>query len=398
MEKAGDRRAEQRLTYRWPVRFSRDVKKKPFPGQIVNVSSKGLSILCHADGNCPALDQVVTVDFSVPHFDSADSFDAVFFSRIGHVCRVDNLSSMVNRVAFQFAEPLFFKPGEQGISESDAQKRLEAKARLITKAEEKANFYGEAFAMAEERIKSYAKAESEAEEREKAYIEAIAGAEERIKSYAKAKSEAEKREKAYIEAVARAEERIKSYAKAKSEAEKREKAYIEAIARAEERIKFYAEAKAEAEKKLKAEIEARCKAEADVRVEAEQRAKAEAKATTESKLRAKAQKKANTEAQKRIELERARLEAEAKEKIKSYADRIAKIKAESDEAVAKVKAKAADTIAKVRDQFKQKDDAHAKAKIVAVKKPKVKSKNKQSAKATLMEKVDEIITDRNRVF
>ena len=365
MEKADDRRAEQRLTYRWPVRFSRDVKKKPFPGQIVNVSSKGLSILCHADGNCPALDQVVKVDFSVPHFGSADSFDAVFFSRIGHVCRVDNLSSMVNRVAFQLDEPLFFKPGEQGISESDAQKRLEAKARSITKAEEKTKFYGEALARAEERIKSYAKAKSEAKEREKAHNEALAGA----------------------------EERIKSYVKAKSEAEEREKAYIEAIARAEERIKFYAEAKAEAEKKLKAEIEARCKAEADVRVEAEQRAKAEAKAITESKLRAKAEKKAGAEAQKR-----ARLKAEMREKIKSYTDQMAKIKAESDEAIAKVKAEAADTIAKVRDQFKQKDDAHAKVKIVAVKKPKVKSKSKQSAKVTLMEKVDEIITDRNRVF
>jgi hypothetical protein len=125
METAANQRAEQRLCYRWPVRFAGDVKEKPSPGQVFDVSSKGLAILCHADKNCPHPDQLVTVDFGVPHFDSADSFDTVMFNRIGRVCRIDNLSNKVNRVALQFAEPLFFKPGEQDISESDARQRLQ---------------------------------------------------------------------------------------------------------------------------------------------------------------------------------------------------------------------------------------------------------------------------------
>ncbi len=148
MDIAGEQRAEQRLRYRWPVSFARDVKEKPSPGQIVDVSSRGMAILCHADKNCPHPDQLVTVDFGVPHFDLADSFDAVFFNRIGRVCRVDSLSSQISRVAVQFAEPLFFKPGEQNISESDAQQRLQAKAHSISKAEEKARIYSEALANA----------------------------------------------------------------------------------------------------------------------------------------------------------------------------------------------------------------------------------------------------------
>ena len=149
METADNQRTEQRLHYRWPVRFARDVKGKSSPAQIFDVSSKGLAILCHDDKNCPHPDQMITVDFSVPHFDSTDSFDAVFFNRIGRVCRVDNLNNKVNRIAIQFAEPLFFKPGEQDISESDAQQRLQAKTHSIAKAEEKARSYGQALARAE---------------------------------------------------------------------------------------------------------------------------------------------------------------------------------------------------------------------------------------------------------
>ena len=307
MDIAGEQRAEQRLCYRWPVRFARDVKEKPSPGQIVDVSSRGLAILCHADKKCPHPDQLVTVDFSVPHFDLADSFDTVMFNRIGRVCRVDNLSSLVNRVALQFAEPLFFKPGEQDISESDAQQRLQAKAHSISKAEEKAGTYGEA------------------------------------------------------------------------------------LARAEERTRSYAQAKAEAEEKLTTEIEARCKAEANALTQAEKTSKAEATAKAEAMLRAKAQKKAKTEAQKRVELE-----AEMQEKIKSYTDQTAKIKAEAAEAIAKAKAQAADTVANVKAQFKQKAKAHAKAKIRTEKKENAKAK--QPEKETLLKKVDKFITDRDRIY
>jgi len=171
METTTNQRTEQRLRYRWPVRFARDVKGKPSPGQIVDVSSRGLAILCHADKKCPNPDQLVTVDFGVPHFDSVNSFDPVFFSRIGRVCRVDNLSNLVNRVAVQFAEPLFFKPGEQNISESDARQRLEAKAQSISKAEEETRLYSEAMVKAEEKTTSYEQAITEAEKKLQAEIQ-----------------------------------------------------------------------------------------------------------------------------------------------------------------------------------------------------------------------------------
>jgi len=357
MEKDSEQRTEQRLHYRWPVRFVRNLKEKPAPGQIVDVSSKGLAILCHADKNCPHPDQMVTIDFGVPHFDSADSFDPVFFNRIGRVCRVDNLRNKVNRVALQFAEPLFFKPGEQDISESDVQQRLQAKTRSIVKAEEKARIYREALVIAEERTRSYTKAKFEAQEELKAEIEA----------------------------------RTKAEAKLRDQAKEKLRAYAEAKAGAEERAKAHELAKAETEEKLKAEIEARCKAEAGLKLQAQQRAKAEAKAKAQAMLRAKAQKKAKAEAQKRE-----KLEAEMKEKIKSFNDQIDKIKAEAAGAIAKAKAQAEDNVAKVKAKFEQKTKAYAEAKIRAEKK--AAAIDKQPTKETLLKKVEKFITDRNRIY
>ncbi len=135
MGKINERRAEQRLRYRWPVRFATKAGQKPLRGQIVDVTSRGLAFLCHPGEDCPHPDQLVTTGFGVPHFNSHGSFDTVFFNRVGRVCRVDGLNDKVNRVAIQFAEPLFFQPGRQDISDSEAQQRLEAKARSLVKAE-----------------------------------------------------------------------------------------------------------------------------------------------------------------------------------------------------------------------------------------------------------------------
>ena len=154
MDIAVNQRQEQRLCYRWPVRFASDVKEKPFPGQIVDVSSWNLAFLCHADKNCPSLEQLITLDFGVPYFGSTDSFDTVFFNRVGRVCRIDELSNLVNRVVIQFARPLFFKPGEQSISESDAMQRLEAKAQSLSKAQEETRLYSDAMLKAQEKTRS----------------------------------------------------------------------------------------------------------------------------------------------------------------------------------------------------------------------------------------------------
>lgn len=138
MEKADERRAEQRLHYRWPVRFAGKTGEKSLSGQMFDVSSEGMAFLFHANESCPRPDQPIMTNFGVPHFDSQGSFDTAYFKRVGRVCRIDNLTSRVNRIAVQFAEPLFFKPGEQDISESDAQQRLQAKAQVLVDVRDKA--------------------------------------------------------------------------------------------------------------------------------------------------------------------------------------------------------------------------------------------------------------------
>lgn len=158
MEQAGERRAEQRLRYRWPVRFAGDAKEKPFPGQIVDVSSGGIALLCRGDESCPHLDQPIRASFGVPHFDSEESFDTVLFNRMGRVCRVEDVGRSVRRIAIQFGEPLFFRPGEQGISESDVRQRLKAKVKSIAETRAKV----EAEAKARKEAEARAEAEKEA--------------------------------------------------------------------------------------------------------------------------------------------------------------------------------------------------------------------------------------------
>jgi hypothetical protein len=364
MEKAKEQRAEKRLRYRWHARFALKPKQKPLSGQMVDVSSKGMALLYHNDENCPHPNQSITTNFGVPYFDSGDSFDTVFFNRTGRVCRIDNLTSKVNRIAIQFAEPLFFKPGEQNISDSDAKRRLEVKAQLIVRAKEKpvpSPSSGQALSGAE---RTAAKAQA------------------KIKVDNEVKPDAEESTRIYSEALARAEERIRSYAKAKAQAEEKLKTEIEArhtgetklLAEAEKKIRSYAEAKARAEEKAKAETRAR--------------SKAEAKAKTEAKLRAKAEKKAEAEAEKR-----AKAEAELREKAASYAEQLAKVKAEAAREIAKIKAQADDTIAKTKVEHKPK--LHQKKSLP---KKNTRDKAKKSGEGILMDKVDKFITNRSRIF
>ncbi len=52
------------------------------------------------------------------------------FTRIGRVCRVEEVDRFVRRVAIQFAEPLPFKPGEQAGVKSESE--LEEKLKDLT--------------------------------------------------------------------------------------------------------------------------------------------------------------------------------------------------------------------------------------------------------------------------
>ena len=126
MDGKSEQRTEERLSYDWPVWFGEDFKKAQFAGQMINVSSKGAAFTCHADKKHPYQGQEVTARFGVPRFGLGEEFNMVTFTKTGHICRVEDEDGVLRRVAVQFAEPLFFKPGEQGISESDAQRKLGA--------------------------------------------------------------------------------------------------------------------------------------------------------------------------------------------------------------------------------------------------------------------------------
>jgi hypothetical protein len=124
MEKTKEQRKERRLSYRWPIRLTKESEARPFPGQMVDVTSRGAAFICFAEEDWPSTGQQITTRFSVPRFGKGKTFDMANYTRIGQVCRVDEVNNQLRRVAIQFAEPLFFKPGEQGISESEAEQRL----------------------------------------------------------------------------------------------------------------------------------------------------------------------------------------------------------------------------------------------------------------------------------
>jgi hypothetical protein len=263
MEKADERRTERRLRYRWPVRFARDPRDKPLSGQMFDLSSKGMAMLFHANEECPGPDQSITANFGVPHFDAHGSFDTAFFNRVGRICRVDELTSRVNRVAIQFAEPLFFAPGEQDISESEAQRRLQAKARSIIKARRKKIASAGTSARAERKVRIDSEGDTSVRENLAAKIKAEARA--RKKAEAKVKSQATLKDKAEERARTEADRRAAAEADARENARlyEREIAKVRAeatreIARLKDEASYkIAEAKAEVRAKLLAKAKAR---------------------------------------------------------------------------------------------------------------------------------------------
>jgi len=106
-----ERRGEARLRYNWPIWFAEDYNDSLIQGQMVDISSGGAAFTCYAD-RCPRAGDYITARFSVPRYDSGDSFDLANFMRSGHIRRVEELSPFVRRVAVQFGEALPFRPGE----------------------------------------------------------------------------------------------------------------------------------------------------------------------------------------------------------------------------------------------------------------------------------------------
>ena len=117
MAASTERRREKRLRYNWPIWFAEDYNNILSQGQMVDISSGGAAFTCYAD-KCPHTGEHLTARFSIPRYGKNDSFDLENFIRHGKICRIDNLSPYVRKVAVQFAEALPFQPGQ--VTDSDA--------------------------------------------------------------------------------------------------------------------------------------------------------------------------------------------------------------------------------------------------------------------------------------
>lgn len=106
-----ERRRERRLRYHWPVWFTESLDGMLSQGQMFDISSGGAAFTCYSD-KCPDPGQEITARFSVPRYGDDNSFDMENYIRNGRVCRIEEVSPFIQKVAVQFAQTLPFKPGE----------------------------------------------------------------------------------------------------------------------------------------------------------------------------------------------------------------------------------------------------------------------------------------------
>jgi hypothetical protein len=112
MEEAQERRHEKRLRYHWPIWYGDNFNGILTQGQMLDINSSGAAFTCYND-NCPDAGQHITARFSVPKYSEDESFDIENFIRNGRVCRVQEISPFIRKVAVQFEQVLSFRPGEQ---------------------------------------------------------------------------------------------------------------------------------------------------------------------------------------------------------------------------------------------------------------------------------------------
>jgi len=112
MSEYTEKRREKRLRYHWPVWYGNNFEGILSQGQMVDVSSGGAAFTCYND-NCPYIRQAITAILSIRKHTCDESFDMENYVRGGKVCRVQEISPFIRRVAVQFEEVLPFKPGEQ---------------------------------------------------------------------------------------------------------------------------------------------------------------------------------------------------------------------------------------------------------------------------------------------
>lgn len=105
MDKTKERRKQERLCYRLPVWFAEDFNGAVSEGVMIDISSSAMAFSCDAGENCPHPGQRLTTRFSIPRSDMRDHSDMKTFTRTGRVCRVDDISDGLCRVAIQFDDP-----------------------------------------------------------------------------------------------------------------------------------------------------------------------------------------------------------------------------------------------------------------------------------------------------
>ncbi|MCD6395216.1 MAG: PilZ domain-containing protein, partial [Planctomycetes bacterium] len=376
-----NQREEQRLRYRWYLKYANDANESNLTGQMFDISSRGMAFLCHWDENCPNPGELITTRFAVPCFDSGDSFDLIFFNRLGQVCRVDDLGSRVRRVAIQFAKPLFFKPGEQNISASEAQQRLNTQNRARTEtekakkaeAEEKTGVYIKTIKRLEHKLEAERAARLKAEGQAQANRDVIIEAQEDLAAYARARGQAEKTAETESEARVQAQQHLKSEIEARIEAEERLKIAIEKHsemkAQAAEEIAAVKSKMSEAihaavsEAQKETESAASLKAEEQVQANKVLAAKAQEELAAYARARDEAQKTAETESEARVQAQqhlKSEIEAriEAEERLKIAIKKHSKMGAQAAEEIAYLKSGMIEAIRAAKSEAQKKTELH----------------------------------------
>lgn len=112
MDDNSERRAEERLNYRWPVWFSEDFTRTMSQGLMVDVASGGLAFVCDRSDADLCDGQHLTIRFSLPRFEGDDPTATVSVTRTGNIRRIESLPDGSRRVAIEFDTPLAVRPAE----------------------------------------------------------------------------------------------------------------------------------------------------------------------------------------------------------------------------------------------------------------------------------------------
>ena len=125
IEKTEENRAEQRLVLDSTVWFSGRGAER-LPGVMMDISSHAMAFCCGSGDGCPWFGKELTARFDVPRLGFSPVQSRVTFNRKCKVFRVEDISESFRKVVVSFDRPLFFKPAEQGFSESETKQRIEA--------------------------------------------------------------------------------------------------------------------------------------------------------------------------------------------------------------------------------------------------------------------------------